>query len=111
MPSPEERLAAVETQVQDNTQALVDIRDTIGRLEHRFDGLERRLDGLEHRFDALERRFNALEARFDVLERRFDGMERRFDRLFMWTVSIQITVLIAVVSAFAAMLGVVLTRV
>jgi len=32
-------------------------------------------------------------------------------RQFMWTVSIQITVLLAVVSAFAAMVGIVLSRV
>ena len=89
MPSGEERLEAVEAHVHDHTHALLEVRAAFGRLEHRFD---------------------PLEGRFDILERRFDRLEGRFDRLFMWSVSIQITVLVAVVSAFAAMLGILLTR-
>jgi predicted nuclease with TOPRIM domain len=103
MPSGEERLEAVEAHVHDHTHALLEVRAAFGRLEHRF-------DPLEGRFDRLEGRFDVLEGRFDILERRFDRLEGRFDRLFMWSVSIQITVLVAVVSAFAAMLGILLTR-
>src|SRR5680860_555907 len=53
------------------------------RLESRFDGLESRFDRLESRFDGLESRFDGLESRFDGLESRFDGLESRFDEIYL----------------------------
>jgi uncharacterized protein (DUF3084 family) len=101
MPSVEERLAAVEAQVQDHTHALSDVRDAIQHLEQRMDA----------RFDAIDQRFEANDRRFEALERRVDRLDDKVSRQFMWTVGIQITVLLAVVSAFAAMMGIVLSRV
>lgn len=100
MPSPEERLAAVEAQVQDHTHALVEIRDAIRHLEQRMDA----------RFVGIDTRFTSIDARFDGIERRIDRLDDKVSKQFIWTVSIQITVLIAIVSALAAMLGVVMSR-
>lgn len=129
MPSGEARLAAVEAQVQDHSQVLGEVRDAIRHLEQRvdarfqaidarFDAIDQRFDAIDQRFDAIDRRFDAHERRFEANDRHFEALERRLDRLddkmarqFMWTVSIQITVLLAVVSAFAAMMGIVLSRV
>lgn len=108
MPSPDERIAAVETQVQDHAHALSEIRDAIRHLEQRMDA---RFTAIDNRFTAYDTRFTAIDRRFDLLEHRFDRLDDKVSQQFMWTVSIQITVLIAVVSAFAAMLGIVLTRV
>lgn len=113
MPSPDERIAAVE--VQDHAHALSEIRDAIRHLEQRMDArftaIDSRFTAIDSRFTTHDTRFTAIDRRFDLLEHRFDRLDDKVSRQFMWTVSIQITVLIAVVSAFAAMLGIVLTRV
>ena len=114
MPSPEERLAAVEAQVRDQTHALVEIRDAIRHLEQRMDarfvGIDTRFTSIESRVTSIDSRFTSIDARFDGIERRLDRLDDKVSRQFIWMVSIQITVLIAIVSAFAAMLGVVLSQ-
>jgi hypothetical protein len=77
-------------------------------MDARFVAIDTRLTSIDARFTSID---DAIGRRFDVLEHRFDRLDDKVSRQFLWTVSIQITVLIAVVSAFAAMLEIVLTRV
>jgi hypothetical protein len=82
MPTLEERVAFLEGQVSDHTQTLIDIRDSIRQLEHRFD-----------------RRFETLE---DKLDRRYDAADDKMSRQFSWLVGIQLTTLVAIVGALLA---------
>ena len=103
----EERVAYLEGQVSEHSHTLVEIRESIRQLERRvdtrFDLLEQRFTQLESRvdarFDQFERRF---ETRFDVNDRRFEGLDDKVTRHFTWLVGIQVTTLIAIVSALLA---------
>ena len=44
---------------------IASLRDRVSRLEGLFEGLRESLSRLERRFDGLERRFDGLERRFD----------------------------------------------
>jgi len=77
-----ERVEALEGQMNEHSQA-------IERLEQR---VELGFAENAHRFDAADRRF-------DSIDRRFDRLEDKVSRQFVWTVSIQITVLLAVVGS------------
>jgi len=89
MPTLEERVAYLEGQVSEHAHTLVEIRDSIRELERRFDA----------RFDQLGRRF---ETRFNVGDRRFEGLDDKMARQFTWVVGIQVTTLVAIVSALLA---------
>ena len=78
-------------------------------IDHRFDTIDHRFDAIDHRFDAIDRRFEAIDHRFDAIDRRFDTVDRRvvtFDnkvsRQFVWLVGIQVTTLVAIVSALVS---------
>ena len=43
-----------------------------------------------------------IDARFDRLERRFDRLEDKMSRQFVWLVGLQVSTLIAIVGAMAA---------
>ena len=53
---------------------------------------------MERRFEAVDRRFDAIDRRFETIDRRFEV----FDRRFLWLVGFQMTTLIAVFGAIAA---------
>jgi uncharacterized coiled-coil protein SlyX len=74
----EERVAFLEGQVSEHSQTLVDIRDSVRQIERRFDALE------------------------DKFERRFEGLDEKVSRQFVWLVGIQVTTLVAIVSALLA---------
>lgn len=57
-------------------EMLLEIRDSVRRLDGRFGGLEGRFDGLEKRFDGLEGQFKGLAMEFVKFE---DRITRRFD--------------------------------
>ena len=63
--------------------------------EDRFANLERRIDGLDHK----------LSSRIEVLDHRLSGrieaLDTKISRHFIWTVGIQMAVLLAVVTALA----------
>jgi len=103
----EERVGHLESQVAQHAQMFGVIRDSLAAVDRRLDRLEQRLDA---RFDAVDRRFDAIDRRFDAVDRRFEGVDTRqvgledkMSRQFLWTVGIQVTILVAV-------LGAVLTR-
>ncbi len=66
----------------------------MGQLEERMD---RRFEALEERMD---RRFEGIDKRFERIERRVDLIDDKLTRYFTWLVGIQVSTLIAVVTAF-----------
>ena len=83
--SVEERLASVEHKVEENAR--------------RTDGLHEAISELGNR---MERRFEAVDKRFEAIDRRFEGIERNMSGQFRWIVGIQMTTLIAMIGAIAA---------
>lgn len=54
---------------------------------------------LEERVARLEGRIEGFEGRFDSLERRIDALDQKISRYFLWTIGIQVAVLLAVIGA------------
>lgn len=93
----EERVATLEGRVNEHSQALTAVRDSVVRLEQRFSGFEHRVDD---RFSECERRFDAIDRRFDRVDLRLDRVEDRMSRQFLWTVGLLLTMLAAIVGGF-----------
>jgi hypothetical protein len=70
--------------------------------EDRFTSVERRLDGLDAKVDRFR---EELGGRIEALDRKVDRIREelggRMSRYFVWSVGIQVAVLLAVVSALA----------
>lgn len=118
----EERVAALEGRMMEQSQMFADIRATLGRLEQRTDDgfarVDRQFDRIDARFDRIDDRFVQIDARLANSDDRFntllDRLDDRFQRIesraatdFRWIVGIQMTTLVAVV---AALLGVAIIR-
>jgi uncharacterized coiled-coil protein SlyX len=82
----EERVAYLEGQVSEQSHAMLEVRDAVRNLERRMD------------------------ARFESVDRRIDTLDEKVSRQFVWLVGIQVTTLVAVVTAFIAIVGTLLTR-
>jgi len=85
MPTLDERVAYLEGQVNEQSHAHLDIRDAVRSLEHRVDA-----------------RFEAIDRRFDTVDRRLDSLDDKVSRQFVWLVGIQVTTLVAIVTALVA---------
>ena len=90
--SVEERLASVEHKVEENARRTDGLHEAISELGNR----------MERRFEAVDRRFEAIDRRFEAIDRRFEGIERNMSGQFRWIVGIQMTTLIAMIGAIAA---------
>jgi uncharacterized coiled-coil protein SlyX len=86
MQSLEERVAYLEGQVNEQSHALLEVRDTVRHLERR----------LESRFDAVEQR---IEARFTSMDHRVAALEDKVSRQFVWLIGVQVTTFVAIVAA------------
>ncbi|RMH04684.1 MAG: hypothetical protein D6704_10625 [Nitrospirae bacterium] len=68
-----------------------------------MDALDQKVDRfreeLASRIDRVEARIDRVEARIDRVEARIDALDAKFSRYFLWTIGIQITVLLAVIGA------------
>ena len=113
----EERVTVVERQVAENARGIEGLCEAVvdlgRRMDRGFEATERRFEAIDQRFEAIDRRFEAVDQRFEAMERRFDRMEQRveqrLDRLdqqmsrqFFWVVGIQITTVLAMTGAIAA---------
>lgn len=106
----EERLTAAEQQVEENASAIEGLRGAVAefgrRMEQGFEAIDRRFEAIDRRFEALENRFEAMERRFDRMEQRFeqrlDRLDQQMSRQFFWVVGIQITTVLAMTGAIAA---------
>jgi len=111
----EERVAYLEGKVDEHSRGFGEIRELIMHLDQKVDRfreeLSGRIDALEQRLmgrlDATNGRIDALDqrltGRIDGLEQRLtgriDALDEKFSRYFLWTIGIQITVLLAVIGA------------
>ena len=90
--SDEERLATVGHKVEENARRTDGLHEAISELGNR----------MERRFEAVDRRFEAIDRRFEAVDRRFEGIERNMSGQFRWIIGIQMTTLIAMIGAIAA---------
>ncbi|MCY4601446.1 MAG: hypothetical protein OXF27_16180 [Acidobacteria bacterium] len=90
--SVEERLATVEHKVEENARRTNGLHEAISELGNR----------MERRFEAVDRRLDAIDRRFEAIDRRFEGIERNMSGQFRWIIGIQMTTLIAMIGAIAA---------
>ena len=81
----EERVAYLEGKVDEHSRGFGEIRELIMHLSSRIDALDQKVD-----------RFR------EELSRRLDALDEKFSRYFLWTIGIQITVLLAVIGALLA---------
>ena len=103
----DERVAALEGRMTEQSQTLEFFRDAIGRIEQRFIAVDQRFTALEQRMDA---RFAQIDARFVQVDVRFDRLEDKMSRHFLWIVGIQVTTLIAIVGSLIGVMGALVTR-
>jgi len=122
----EERVAYLEGRVSDHAQVQNELREMVVHLDQkvdrfreelaarissleqsinaRFESVDKRFELIDKRFEPIDRRFEAIDQRFEAINGRIDALDDKVSRQFMWLVGIQITVLIAVVSALIAAL-------
>ena len=112
MGSLEERVAFLEGRVDEQSQLLHGIRDSVTSLDQRLTAFEQRMD---QRFEGVDRRLTAFEERID---RRFEGLDQRlttfdervdrrfegFDQSFKWVIGLQVGTALAMTAALAAAL-------
>ncbi len=89
----EERLTIVEHKVAENARQIGGLREAIVELGERID-----------------RRFEAMDRRFEAVDRRFEKMEQTTSTHFRWIVGIQMTTLLTMVAAMAALAAAALSR-
>ncbi|ODA41430.1 hypothetical protein DSBG_1706 [Desulfosporosinus sp. BG] len=59
------------------------LESRMDRLESRMDGLESEMNGLKSRMDGLESGVNGLKSRMDGLESEVNGLKSRQDEIYM----------------------------
>jgi hypothetical protein len=93
MAAPEERIAVLETMVNEHALTHVEFRDALLRMEQRIDA-----------------RFDRIDDRFARADDRFTRLDDTISKLFTWTVGIQITVLLAVVGSLLGLVAILAPR-
>ncbi len=86
MPTLEERVAYLEGKVDEHSRGFAELREMIIHLDQQVDRFR---EELSSRIDNLDARLNG----------RMDSLDAKFSRFFLWTIGIQITVLLAVIGA------------
>lgn len=114
----EERVAYLEGKVEEHSRGFGELREAIARLDEKVDRfrqeLAARIDALDQkvdrfrqelaaRIDALDQKVDRfrdeLASRIDALAARIDALDQKVSRQFVWSVGIQIAVLLAIVGA------------
>ena len=107
MKTVEERLTIVEHKVAENARGIDGLRDAVVK---GFEAMDRRFEAIDRRFEAIDRRFEAMDRRFEAMDRRFVVVDQNMSRQFRWIVGIQMTTLLAMVGAIAAIAAAALWR-
>ena len=107
MKTVEERLTITEHKVAENARGIDGLREAIVELGNR---MERGFEAMDRRFEAIDRRFEAIDRRFEAMDRRFVVVDQNMSRQFRWIVGIQMTTLLAMVGAIAAIAAAALWR-
>ena len=114
MKTVEERLTITEHKVAENARGIDGLREAIvelgNRMERGFEAMDRRFEAIDRRFEAIDRRFEAMDRRFEAMDRRFVVVDQNMSRQFRWIVGIQMTTLLAMVGAIAAIAAAALGR-
>ena len=97
----EERVAYLEGRLEDHASTVIDVRTGLSNLDVKVESVESKLAAkIETVESRLTARIDGVESR---LTARIDGVEGRItekiDRHFTWLVGIEITVLLALISA------------
>ena len=96
----EERVAYLEGKVEEHSRGYGELREMIIHLDSRLNALDQKVDRLR---EELSRQIHATNQRIDALDQRFagrlDALDEKFSRYFLWTIGIQIAVLLAVIGA------------
>ena len=93
----DERLGILERQGGEHSIMIGDLRRSLDQLERRVDrGFER----VDEHLVALDRK----------IDRRTDVLDAKMARMFVWVVGLQITILAAMVGAFASLASLILGR-
>ena len=85
----EERVAYLEGKVEEHSRGYGELREMMIHLDQKVDRFREELSG---RIDALDHRLTG----------RIDALDEKFSRYFLWTIGIQITILLAVIGALLA---------
>ena len=114
MKTVEERLTITEHKVAENARGIDGLREAIvelgNRMERGFEAMDRRFEAIDRRFEAIDRRFETMDRRFEAMDRRFVVVDQNMSRQFRWIVGIQMTTLLAMVGAIAAIAAAALGR-
>lgn len=86
MPTIEERVAYLEGKVEEHSRGFAELRDMIMHLDQKVDRFR---EELANRIDSLDARLSS----------RMDSLDDKLSRYFLWTIGIQVTVLLAVIGA------------
>ncbi|MBI4476018.1 MAG: hypothetical protein HY654_02530 [Acidobacteria bacterium] len=85
----QERVSYIEGRVEEQSRTFGELRELILAVDQRVSALDQKVD---RRFDAVDRRFEALEGRFSTF------------------VTLQVSILVAIIAGLSGILGVMLTR-
>ena len=100
MPTIEERVAYLEGKVEEHSRGFAELREMIIHLDQKVDRFREELSG---RMDALDQKIDRfreeLSNRIERIDARIDTLDAKFSRYFLWTIGIQLTVLLAVIGA------------
>ena len=107
MKTVEERLTITEHRVAENARGIDGLREAVVK---GFEAMDRRFEAIDRRFEAIDRRFEAMDRRFEAMDRRFVVVDQNMSRQFRWIVGIQMTTLLAMVGAIAAIAAAALWR-
>lgn len=107
MPTTAERVAFLEGKVEEHSRGFGELREMVSqldlKLDRRLDAVDTRFERVERRIDALDQRLNGCRAelagRIDALDQKVDRFRSDVSRQFLWIVSVQVAVLLAVVGA------------
>ena len=93
MAAQDERIAVLETMVNEHSLTHVEFRESMIRMEQRIDA-----------------RFDRIDDRFRRVDDRFDRLDDKFSRLFTWTIGIQLTVLVTVIGSLIGLVAILAPR-
>lgn len=80
-----ERVAALEAMVNEHSHAVATVRGSMLQLEQRID-----------------QRMDRIDVRLDRVEGRLDRLDDKVSRQFVWLVSLQVTILLAMVGSLVS---------
>jgi len=95
----EERVAAVEGRVGEQSVMMEAIRQSIDRLDQRLTAMDSRIDqrftAIDQRFAQIDQRFTQIDQRFAAIDSRFVALDDKMSRQFQFLVGIQVTMFLA----------------